>query len=270
MTDMYTLECREGVTLVRFSHFDRAGLAAHGITTRLGGVSQGSLAALNMGRRGVEQPERLQENHRRAATALGVSPGSFVFSDQVHGVALRAVTLENRARPVRETDGLLTDTPGVTLATVYADCQAVLLYDPVRRAIGMAHAGWRGAAQGIGPLLVQAMGAHYGSKPQDLLAALGPAIGPCCFEVGPEVPAAFDAHGVLRENRHWLIETGGKPRLDLWHINRLLLQEAGVRPEAISAAELCTCCRPELFFSHRRDHGDTGRMAALMALGDSL
>lgn len=270
MTDTYKLESRAGVTLVRFTHFDKAGLAAHGITTRIGGVSEGPLSALNMGRRGVEQPERLQENHRRAAAALGVSPGSFVFSDQVHGVRLRRVSAENRLQPVLETDGLLTDTPGITLATVYADCQAVLLYDPVRQAVGMAHAGWRGAAQGIGPLLVQAMTAHFGSRPGDLLAALGPAIGPCCFEVGPEVPAAFEAHGVLKADRRWLIETGGKPRLDLWHINRLLLQEAGVPASAIAVAGLCTCCHPELFFSHRRDRGDTGRMAALMALGDSL
>lgn len=266
MNQTYRIDDIQGVRLVRFPHFEQAGLPAHGITTRVGGVSQGALASLNMGRKAVDMPEHLAENRRRVAEALGLSPHAYVFSDQVHGVLLQHVTEANRHQMLTGVDGLLAGCPGLTLATVYADCMAVMLYDPVHQAIGMAHAGWRGTAQGIGPLLVRAMEEHFGSEPGHLLAALGPAIGPCCFEVGPEVPEAFLCHAALAADRRWLDTTATKPHLDLWHINRVLLEEAGIPSAAIAEAKLCTCCHPELFFSHRRDNGDTGRMAAVMAL----
>lgn len=266
MTADYIVTEHRGVPLIQFPHFLAAGLKAHGITTRRGGVSQGALASLNMGRRTVDTQDNIIENHRRAAEALGVSPGSFVFSDQVHGTAIREVTLANQQEPILETDGLMTQDRGVTLVTLYADCMAVLLYDPVCRAIGMAHAGWRGTAQAIGPRLVQAMADRYGSKPQNLLAALGPAIGPCCFEVGEEVTAAFRAMAPLRDTALWLSSVSGKAHVDLAEINRLLLTDTGVPGSAIKTASLCTSCHPELLYSHRRDQGNTGRLAALMAL----
>lgn len=256
----------EKVTLIRFSHFSKAGLNRHGITTRQGGVSQGPLASLNMGRRGVDQQENIIENHRRAAEALGVPPGSFVFSDQVHGSRIRQVNNENLDEPISETDGLMTDVPGVTLGTLYADCMAIMIYDPEHHAIGMAHAGWRGTALGIGPELVQKMTASYGSRPETLLAALGPAIGECCFEVGDEVLRAFFEIPTLRQEQGWLLDKDGKPRVDLTQANRQLLISAGVAPGAIETASLCTHCNPDLLYSHRRDQGNTGRMAALMSL----
>ncbi len=257
---------QDGLCFVRFPHFTCAGLPAHAVTTRKGGVSVGALSSLNMGRRALDTSENLTENHRRAANALGVSPDSFVFSDQVHGVRILEVNRENFRDPVTETDGLMTNVPGITLATVYADCMPVMLYDPVNRAIGMVHAGWRGTAQSIGPLLVNRMAARYGSKPQHLLAGLGPSIGPCCFQVGVEVAESFLAMAPLKTDTSWLIEQPGKPHIDLAIINRLLLIDAGVEPQSILSASLCTYCNADLFFSHRRDNGYTGRMAALMAI----
>lgn len=255
-----------GVHLIRFPHFTEAGLCAHGITTRKGGVSNGFLASLNMGRKAVDLPDNIAENRRRAAEALGVSPDSFVFSDQVHGVTIREVNRDNFNDPITATDGLMTDVPGITLATFYADCMPIMIYDPEHGAIGMVHAGWRGSAAGIGPLLVESMTKRYGSKPRALLAALGPAIGPCCFEVGQEVAEAFMSIELLNEDRSWLIPKTGNPHLDLGRINAKLLIDAGIPDHSVKSADICTCCHPELLYSHRRDHGDTGRMAALMAL----
>lgn len=266
MTVQYTLAESHGLTFVRFPHFDGIDFQIHGITTRKGGVSQGALATLNMGRRGVDMEAHLAENHRRVAEALGVSPGSFVFSAQVHGTAVRQVTRENCREPLADTDALMTNVPGITLATVYADCMPILLLDPVNRAIGMAHAGWRGAVQGIGPRLVAAMAESYGSKPQNLLAALGPAIGPCCFEIGPEVAEAFSSLGTDTECARWLHYRNGACTGDLGALNRDLLLRAGLAPEAVRSADLCTRCRADLFYSHRRDQGNTGRMAAIMAI----
>lgn len=266
MTTDFIITEHCGIPLIQFPHLIEAGLKAHGITTRQGGISEGALASLNMGRRALDSHENITENHRRVAEALGVSPGSFVFSDQVHGVRIHPVNLENFMEPVSETDGLMTDVSGITLTTLYADCMAVLVYDPEHRAIGMVHSGWRGTAQAIGPKLVKAMMAHYGSKPESLLAALGPAIGPCCFEVGAEVIAAFQGMPCLQADPLWLQQKNGKPHVDLSRINRYLLIEAGIDPQAIKTTDLCTCCNPDLLYSHRRDQGNTGRMAALMAL----
>lgn len=266
MKSDYLLTEHLGIHLIQFPHFIAAGLKAHGISTRKGGVSQGPVASLNMGKRSLDLQENIIENQRRAAEALGVSPGSFVFSDQVHGTRIREVTLENLTEPISETDGLMTAVQGVTLVTLYADCMPILMYDPEHHAIGMVHSGWRGTAQGIGPGLVQAMADRYGSKPERLLAALGPSIGACCFEVGEEVVSTFKAMDPLKNDSDWLTFQNGNPHVDLNHINRLLLLNAGVDSRQIKSASLCTQCNSDLFYSHRRDRGNTGRMAALMAL----
>jgi len=265
MNAVARLVSREGLTLVTFQHFLDAGLVRHGITTRFGGVSPEPLNTLNMGRRTADDPTNTEENRSRVARALGVPLGSFVYSDQVHQTEISRVTQANQDDERTSIDGLATDSSGLTLMTLYADCMGVLLYDPVQKAIGMAHAGWRGTVGEIGPKLVESMGQWFGSRPEDLLVGLGPAIGPCCFEIGSECSDAFEAladrkgisSGIIRE---------GNVRADLWAVNRQLLEYCGVRSEAIAEARWCTSCHPELFFSHRRDHGQTGRMAAVMAL----
>lgn len=266
MTPEIHITEHNGVHLIRFPHFTEAGLCAHGITTRKGGVSEGFLSSLNMGRKMVDSAEHIAENRRRAAEAIGVSPDSFAFSDQVHGVRIQEVNRDNFHDAIVETDGLMTDVSGITLVTFYADCMPVMLYDPEHQAIGMVHAGWRGSAAGIGPLLVEAMIKQYGSRPHAMLAAVGPAIGPCCFEVGPEVVVAFTEIEALKEDMSWFIQKPGNPHLDLGLINTRLLMAAGIPEESIKNAGICTRCHPELLYSHRRDCGDTGRMAALMAL----
>jgi hypothetical protein len=189
-----------------------------------------------------------------------------VFSAQVHGTTVRRVTRENCQEALADTDALMTDVPGITLATVYADCMPILLLDPVNRAVGMAHAGWRGAVQGIGPRLVAAMAEAYCSEPRNLLAALGPAIGPCCFEIGPEVADIISSLGTEAEVTRWLHYRNGTCYGDLGALNRDMLLRAGIAPEALQSAALCTRCREDLFYSHRRDNGHTGRMAAIMAI----
>jgi YfiH family protein len=202
-------------------------------------------------------------NRRRALEALGADPGSQVEASQVHGRAVAVVGREERGTKVPGADVLLCAERGVTLAMHTADCVPILLWDPRRRAVGAVHAGWRGTAAGVAAAAVAAMARAFGSAADDLRAALGPAIGPCHYEVDEPVAAAFAswpwAARVLRPGRpgHWW--------LDLAAANRLTLMAAGVPAEHIWVSGLCTACRADLFFSHRRD-GVTGRMGAMIGL----
>lgn len=240
---------------------------AHGVSRRDGGVSAAPFDALNLGLHVSDDPDAVRENRRRLAEAAGFSLDAMVCAEQVHRGAVAVVRAEDAGRGAIEfagavpgVDALVTDAPGVLLTLFYADCVPVVFADPERRAVAVAHAGWRGLVEGVLGNTVAAMRDAFGSEPSSLLAAVGPCIGPCCFEVGPEVAARFPAEAVAPR------EESDKPHVDLPAAAARLLREAGLRAENVAVAGECTSCLPALYFSHRRDKGRTGRMAAFAGI----
>jgi YfiH family protein len=232
----------------------------HGFTTRAGGVSVAPYDSLNLGGKWGDVPERVAENRRRLARAAGAP---LFVATQVHGAAIARVRPGDAPADLAgvKADGLCSDRPDVALGIFVADCIPALVADPRTGAFAAVHAGWRGTVAGVLPAAVRALQEHFGARPADLRVALGPAIGACCFEVGPEVIAAFEAElpgaraaGVVVEGGD-----GGKPSIDLKRANRVLLERAGVAPEAIDAGDECTSSDRGRFYSYRRDRGETGQ-----------
>jgi YfiH family protein len=228
---------------------------AHGFTTRTGGTSAPPWDTLNLGGLVGDDPGRVRENWRRVEAATGLR---FARVRQVHGA--RAIRADAPTDPAEEADVVVSRAGGVGACVSVADCVPVLLADPETGAVAAVHAGWRGtlaraAAEGIAALAREA-----GAPASRLLAAVGPSIGPCCYEVSPDLAARFrEAFGpeAVREGR--------APRLDLWAANTAVLRAAGVAADRVAVLGRCTSCERELFFSHRRDAGRTGRQVAFIA-----
>jgi YfiH family protein len=260
------------VDWVTFSHLEETGLAAHGFSTRMGGVSEGLFGTLNLSFSGGDARERVLENRRRAAGAFQADMGQMVMARQVHGIRARQVTAADRGRGVwdeesmiPETDALITDVPGILLVTFHADCVPIFLLDPRKKAVGLAHAGWKGSIGGIAGETVRAMEACFGSRPEHLLAGLGPSIGPCHYEVDDPVTGRIEEVFGSRV-QPWLHpgKTPGKAFLDLWALNAQILEDAGVLKAHMAVSALCTLCHRDRFFSWRG--GMKGRQAAMMML----
>jgi len=253
-----------GLVTYRFESFAAEKLV-HAVFTRLGGVSKEPFASLNVGSSVGDDPAAVAENYNRIYTHLGLSPEQVVTPFQVHSNRVEVVTAGDAGRVLANTDGLATDVPGLALVLRFADCQPILLYDPVHHALALAHAGWRGVAKGIAYRAVEAMQAAFDTDPRDLIAGLGPAIGPCHYTVGDKVAAAM---GYSLPDWSKVMQPEGKDwRLDLSAANAQQLAAVGVRH--IEHAGLCTACHNDVFFSHRADQGRTGRfaMAALLEPG---
>jgi YfiH family protein len=241
--------------LFQFEHLSRIPGVEHAISTRSGGVSEGRCESLNVSYSVGDQPANVDENVRRLAEAVGSRPDDLFSAYQVHGNAVTLVEPGTEPRP--RCDVLITRSPRRTLMLRYADCTPVLLVDPKQRAVAAVHAGWRGSAVRAAGAAVQALQAAFGTNPSDLVAGIGPAIGPCCYQVGRDVVDAF-------QDRPALLAHG---KLDLWEANRLALVEAGVPAEHIEVAGLCTQCQADRFFSHRANGGQpAGRFAAVLKL----
>ncbi len=255
----------EGVRYAQFASLEQAG-AVHAVFTRHGGVSPAPWASLNVGGTVGDDPARVRENRQRAFIAVGRDPASIHDVWQVHGAA---VAIAEAPRPMdspyRQADVLLTDRPGVTLFMRFADCTPILLYDSQRRVVGLVHAGWQGTVKGAARAAIQAMQSRFGSRPQDVWAGIGPAIGPDHYEVGADVVKQVRlAFGENSLNVLRLNERSGRYHFDLWEANRIWLQAAGV--QQVEVAGLCTACHVEDWYSHRAEGGRTGRFGALIAL----
>lgn len=246
-------------------------------STRKGGVSEGIWSTMNLSYSRGDDPEHVTENFRRFAGAAGFSVDSIVASDQTHTVHVRKVTAEDcgsgifKDKRFWDVDGLITDTPGVVLATFYADCVPLYFVDPVHRAIGLSHSGWRGTVGKMGAVTVQAMENAFGTRPEDLLAAIGPSICQVCYEVSEDVIRQFEA--AFPENiwdRLFYRKEDGKYQLDLWEANRQVFLEAGIAEERIQTANICTCCNSEILFSHRASHGKRGNLAAFLWINEEI
>ena len=244
----------------------------HGCSTRLGGVSQGVFASLNFRGSGPEpdSPAHVRENYRRFCAALGADMDGLVLSRQVHEATVRHVTAVDAGKglslPTDYTaDALVTDEPGLNLMVFSADCIILLLHDPASRSVGAVHAGWRGTALDLPAKAVREMGRLFGARPEDIRVAIGAGIGPCCFETHDDVPDAMRAAfgpGV----EPCIAPRDGKWAVDLKRVNAWRLQEAGVLDEHIDVCPLCTACRPELYWSHRKTGDRRGVQGALIGL----
>ena len=230
------------------------------MTTRHGGVSTAQWRSLNLTKGTGDDPAAVEENLRRTCEALGLHREDLVSPNQRHTVNVRRVGAADRGRIWPGYDTLITDEPGVPLLLRYADCTPVLIYDPAHHALALIHSGWRGTVLGAGRVAVEALAAEYGCRPAEMIAAIGPSIGPCCYEVGEDVidavHAAFDRPAELLLNRNGSGPLSGRAHFDLWAANRRWLAEAGVRQ--IEAAEICTACRIDDFYSSSRRAGTNG------------
>lgn len=265
------------VPLLHFSIFEELGMVKHCFTTRFGGVSTGDCASMNLSFSRGDEECAVQENYRRIAAALMVSCEDMVCSDQTHTTNIRRVTRADAGKGIlypkdyTDIDGLITNEPGLVLTTFYADCIPLYFVDPIHRAIGLSHSGWRGTVEKMGQITIQAMAAAFGSKPEELYCAIGPSICKDCYEVSGDVAEAFQqAFGTQADEiltpQNSRQGNEKKFQLDLWKANELILLEAGVLPEHLAVTNLCTCCNPKLLFSHRASKGKRGNLAAMLAL----
>jgi YfiH family protein len=251
--------------VVTFPHL----LVAHGCSTRVGGVSAAPWDTLNAGFTVPDDPAAVWENRHRFAACLGLENVTSLLS-MTHGKEVARIDQplllpEDRSRaprPVYSADACITDRPGLPLTLTVADCVPVFFHDPKVGCIGLAHAGWRGTVAGIVPETVKAMGRAYGSRPDDVLVGIGPSIGPQAFEVGPEVVEEFRAAFPEQIDLISVQAEGGKAFIDLWRANTAMALRAGVPEGNVVVSGWCTVGHPELFFSHRRDRGHTGRLLA--------
>lgn len=251
------------IPYLQFHSFSDDPALQHAVFTRQGGVSPSPFASLNLSVSVPDEKDNVYANRRRAYGLYGRDTGSVVHAHLVHGNDVARVTRADDGTWASRVDGIITDEPGCALTMNFADCAPILLYDPRRRAIGIGHAGWKGAIVNLPGAMVRAMQQTFRSKPQDLLAAVGPCIGPCCYEVGHEVISAV--HGAFSRPEDLLLNNGGaRPHFDLPAANRENLQRAGVHQ--IEMSGYCTSCRTDLFFSHRAEKGRTGRFGVILML----
>lgn len=254
-----------------FPVLDALPFLRHGFSTRLGGVSEGVLGSMDLSYGRGDDPARVTENFDRICGAIGVDRENIVLSRQEHHTHLRHVTAADRGKGITrdrdygDADGLLTDEPGLVLCTQYADCVPLLFADPVKRVVGTSHSGWKGTVAGMAAVTVERMVSDYGCRREDIRAAVGPSIGPCCFEVDAPVYERFAAMEVF-DGGCVKLRPRGKFLIDLWEVNRRLLLASGIREEHLSVTDLCTRCRPDLFWSHRATGGVRGSLAAFISI----
>ena len=275
VTGSGTTELKEKnhVPYIQFKNLSATGIVKHGFSTRKGGVSTGIFSSMNLNFKRGDDPDAVLENYRRMAAALNMRVEDMVLSDQTHTTNVRVITEEDRGKGIlrpqdySDVDGMITNVPGIVLVTSYADCVPLYFVDPVRKAIGLSHSGWRGTVSDIAAATVRTMQGEYGSRPEDLLVGIGPSICQDCYEVSEDVVEKFRAS---YEEKLWMWlyrEKGnGKYELNLWEACRQNLLRAGVLPDRIEVTDLCTCCNPQIFFSHRASGGKRGNLAGFLMI----
>lgn len=263
------------VPYLSFESFDRIPFLKHGFSTRYGGVSEGFLASMNLGFGRGDTPENLMENYRRMGAAIGFPAEDAVISDQTHTTNLRVVTAEDkgkglfRPKDYRDVDGLLTAEPGIPLVTLYADCVPLFFVDKTHRAIALSHSGWKGTVNHMAEVTVERMRREFGTEPADLEVAIGPSICQDCYEVTENVIEAFQASFpqeiwkdlfYRKDELHW--------QLNLWYASYWQFRNAGLMPAQISLPGVCTCCNPDVLYSHRATGGNRGNLGAFLMIAE--
>ena len=266
-------EMEGAVPYLSFPMLRDTGLVTDGFSTRLGGVSEGCFSSLNLSFDRGDDRAAVAENFRRMGEALGIRCEDMVLSQQTHTTNIRIVTDEDRGKGITrerdytDVDGLITNEPGICLVTSFADCVPLYFVDPVKKAIGLSHSGWRGTVGKIGKRTVEMMGESFGSDPADILAAVGPSVCMDCYEVSGDVIEKFRQ---VFDEKLWpelfYEKENGKCQLDLWKANELIFLESGILPEHMAVTNLCTHCNSEILYSHRAAGDKRGNLCAFLAL----
>ena len=257
---------KDGVVYLTFPKLEAAGVT-HGFSTRIGGVSKGIFESMNLSYNRGDDKEAVDENYRRMGNAIGFTPDQLVFSNQIHDTQIKIVSKEDCTKVMTGMDGLMTDETGICLVTSYADCVPLFFYDPVNKVIASSHSGWRGTVGRIGKKTVEMMEERFGSKPEDIIAAIGPSICQSCYEISEEVAVQFEEEFTKEQYEDFMIDKGnGKYQLDLWKVNEYILMEAGIRKDHLDVTDLCTCCNEKVLFSHRASKGKRGNLAGFIML----
>ena len=258
-----------GVPYLIYPLLENTGVVKHGFSTRLGGVSTGNCSTMNISTHRGDDPQAVRENRNRIAGAVGVKPENMVYTQQTHTTNVNVVGTLDRGKSLPETDGMITNVPGICLVTFYADCVPLYFVDPVHKAIGLSHSGWRGTVGKIANVTVRMMEENYGTRPEEVIAAIGPSICQDCYEVSLDVIEKF------RDNyrkEYWkdlfYEKENGKYQLDLWKANEYNFLESGILKENIAVTNVCTCCNPDILFSHRVTGFDRGNLSAFLALNE--
>ena len=255
----------QNLLLYRVHAFDNYPGLTHTIFTRVGGFSREPYQSLNLSISTGDNPAIVKKNFERACHVVNIVPEQTVSCRLVHGTDIVTVDKNNQQPVMGQADGLITDSTNIYLFMRFGDCTPLLFYDPVRGVVGSTHAGWRGTMQNAAGATIGVMVNQFGCRPKNIVAVIGPAIGPCCYEVGPDVVSA--AEQAFSDSKSLLIHhngNGSRPYFDLWEANRRQLSTAGVGK--IIQTGLCTGCHTDKFFSHRAEHGRTGRFGTVIGL----
>lgn len=267
-----TLHHIDSVPYLTYNSLSEIKFINHAFSTRLGGVSTGEFSSMNLAFNRGDNEDCVTENYKRLCKSAGFDYNTLTASAQDHNIFVRAVTAENvgtgiyKPRDIESVDALITNERNVTLVTYYADCTPLFFIDTNKKAIGLAHAGWRGTVGRIGEKVVQKMTELYGTNPADIKAAIGPAISVCCYEVDKPCAEHFLALENVNPDDFVHPKADGKYMVDLLEANRQILLSAGIKSENITVSDICTNCNSELLWSHRATKGHRGTMCALMCI----
>ena len=270
-TQNLKLNVKGDLQYITFPKLEALGIVKHAFSTRHGGVSEGDCAKMNLSFNRSDDFETVLKNYQILCGEIGIDVKDLVLSHQTHTNNVKIVDETHRGTGVfapsfSDVDGLITNKPGVALVTQYADCTPLLFCDPKTKVIATSHAGWRGTAKEIGKVTVEKMMAEFGSDPKDIVAAIGPCILDCCYEVDEPVYSEFSKLSYLDLDKIFTPKANGHYQLNLVEANRQILVNAGLEPNNIDLNDICTCCYSNDLHSHRKTAGKRGNLAAIIEL----
>ena len=261
------------VPVIKYTALEKYSDIIHGFSTRLGGVSKEHLYSMNLSFSRGDDRENVITNHQRFSKALGYNPEHLVFSDQIHDTKIYIVDEKDKGKgyslqsDIIGIDGLVTNVRNIPLITFYADCVPLYFYDKIKKVVGLAHSGWKGTVNNIAFHMIQTMINEYGSNPKDIVVAIGPSICMDCYEISLDVAEQFINKYSKSELDQMLLNKGnGKYQLDLHKACEFNFLNSGILPENISMPDICTCCNPDVLYSHRASKGMRGNLAAVIML----
>lgn len=268
------INLKNGVLYFTFPLFEKQRNLKHCFSSRIGGVSDGIFKSMNLNAGRGDDPEKVNENIKIICEATSIDKNSLVAGAQTHSVNVRQVSLKHKgigiykSKDKTDVDALITNEKNLTLVTFHADCVPIYFYDTKNKAIGLAHAGWRGTVNEIVKEVLNSMNKAFNTQGEDIIAAIGPSIGQCCFEVKEDVATKFYALKYLKTENFVKKTNYDKFYINLWEVNKQILLNCGVKPSNIVVSNICTSCYSELLFSHRKSKGKRGTMVAMLCLVD--
>ncbi|MFV0364431.1 MAG: peptidoglycan editing factor PgeF [Suipraeoptans sp.] len=265
--DVFTEKEINNIPFLIFNNLENTGIIKQAFTTRIGGVSKGDCATMNISLFRGDSKEAVEENKRRLSKAIGIDKDTFTYTHQEHTTNIKVVKEEDRGAVFEDTDGMITNVANICLVTFYADCVPLYFVDPINKAIGLSHSGWKGTVSKMGLRTVMMMNQEFGTDPKELLVGIGPSICQECYEVSDDVTG--EIHSAIPNYNNedlFYLKDNGKYQLNLWRANQLILEEAGVPAKNIATTNVCTCCNPDILFSHRASKGKRGNLTAMLSL----